>query len=113
MADQHLPSAPEVVNLELLSGYDTGPEALHAPEPDQGCIQKEPARDSGLEKSKGTIWGMKRKTFMIVIGIIAILIIAMAAGVGWGVGVTATKSERQDSPARQHLLRKFPQIVKT
>jgi len=99
MADRHLRSAPEAVNLELPSGYDIGPEALRTPEPKQGDNQKEPDRGGHLETSKGKIWGMNRRVFIIMLGIIAILIIAVAAGVGWGVGVTAAKSERQDSPA--------------
>ena len=73
---------------------------LHPPEPEEGGNQKEPDGD-GLEASKGKIWGMKRKVFMIVFGIIAILIIAVAAGVGWGVGVTAAKSRNNNSGASE------------
>jgi len=99
MADQHLRSVPEAVNLELPSECDTSPEGLHTPESGQGDNQKEPDRNSNLETAKGGIWGMKRKVFMIVLGIIAILIIAVAAGVGWGVAMTIAKSKRQNSPS--------------
>ena len=88
MADQ---LAPEAVNLQLPPEHDDGPEPLYPPELEPGS--------NDLETSKGKIWGMKSKTFMIVLGIIAILIIAVAAGVGWGVGVAAAKSKRQGSPS--------------
>ena len=96
MADQ---LAPEAVNLELPPEHDAGPEPLYPPEPDPGSNQEELGRNNDFETSKGKLWGMKRKTFMIVLGIIAILIIAVAAGVGWGVGVAAAKSKRQGSPS--------------
>ena len=87
-------SAPEVVNLNLPSEYDTSPEVLHTPEPEsrRGDIQKEPDLNIGHGQPKGRIWGMKRKTFMIVLGTLVLLIIAVAAGVGGGVGATAAKS---------------------
>jgi len=57
-----------------------------------GDNQKEPDLNSGLEPSRGKIWGMKRRTFVIVLGIFIILIVALAAGVGGGVGGAAAKS---------------------
>jgi len=99
MADQHFLIAPEAVNLEVPPEHGAGPEALHPPEPEPGSNQEELGRNNDLETSKGKIWGMKHKTFTIVLGIIAILIIAVAAGVGWGVGVAAAKSKRQGSPS--------------
>jgi len=101
MAAHHLRSLPEGVNRELLSEYDASPEVLHTLGPGQGDNQKEPDGNNGLEASKGKIWGMKRKVFMIVLGIIAILIIAMAVGVGWGVGVTASKSRNNNNGASE------------
>ena len=58
------------------------------PEPGLGYNEKEPDPDIG---HKGKIWGMKRKTFMIVLGTLILLIIIVAAGVGGGVGGTAAK----------------------
>jgi len=101
MADQHLRSLPEGVNREFPSEYDTGPEVLHTPEPGRGGNQKELDRDNDLEASERKIWRMKRKVFMIVLGIVAILIIAVAAGVGWGVGVTTAKSRHNNSGASE------------
>jgi len=67
---------------------------LPTPDPQSGLSdnQKEPDLDIGLEQPKGKIWGMKRKTFMIVLGVLIFLIIAVAAGVGGGVGGTSAKS---------------------
>lgn len=104
MDDQHFLSAPEavkiadqlapeVVNIEFRPEHDGGPEPLYPPEPEPGSNQEE------LGRNNGKLWGMKHKTFMIVLGIIAILIIAVAVGVGWGVGVAAAKSKRQGSPS--------------
>ena len=87
MTDQHLRSSPDAVNLELPYEYDASPEVLRTPEPGQGGTREGHDRDSGPEASEGKVWGMKRKVFIIVLGVIAILIIAVAAGVGWGVGV--------------------------
>jgi len=100
---------PEGVNLDFPSVYDASPAALHldlpsqngtglvelpAPDSESGLSdnQKEPDLDIGPEQPKGKIWGMKRKTFMIVLGVLIFLIIAVAAGVGGGVGGTAAKS---------------------
>jgi len=57
-----------------------------------GDNQKEPDLNSGLEPSGGKIWGMKRRTFVIVLGIFIIFIVALAAGVGGGVGAAAKSS---------------------
>ena len=46
--------------------------------PGSGDNEKEPILDSGLEPSKRKIWGMKKKTFMIMLGIFILLIIAVA-----------------------------------
>ena len=56
-----------------------------------GDNQKEPDVGSWLEPSKPKIWGMKRKTFMIMLGISILLIIAVTAGVGGGVARSAAK----------------------
>ncbi|PUU73453.1 hypothetical protein B9Z19DRAFT_1068978 [Tuber borchii] len=95
---QDFQSAPEAVNLNLPSEYDTSPEVLQIPEPESrpGDIQKEPDLNIGHKQPKGKIWGMKRKTFMIVLGIVILLIIAVAAGVGGGVGATAAKSDNNN-----------------
>ena len=56
-----------------------------------GDNQKELDIGSGLEPSKPKIWGMKRKTFMIMLGIFILLIIAVAVGAGVGVAVAKAK----------------------
>jgi len=58
-----------------------------------GDNQKEPDRGGGLGASKGRIWGMERRTFIIVLGVFIILIIALAAGVGWGVSASVAKGK--------------------
>ena len=90
IADQNLGSAPEVVNPGLLSLYDTSPEVLYASglEPRLGEYQEGTDLNIGLEPPKGKIWGMKRKTFMVVLGIVILLI---TAGVGGGVAGSAAK----------------------
>ncbi|PUU73449.1 hypothetical protein B9Z19DRAFT_540201 [Tuber borchii] len=92
LAGQHFRSPQEGANPYLSSEYDTNPGVFHIPESGVEYNQKEPGLNNGLEQSKGKIWGMKRKTFMIVLGIVILLIIAIAAGVGGGVGGTAAKS---------------------
>ena len=104
---------PGGANPNLLPGCDTGPEVLYPPQPGQENNQKEPNENSGLNASKEEIWGIKRRTFVIALGILVFLIIGAAAGVGWGVGVTSarggnnnngaletTKSKSQDSSSK-------------
>ena len=76
--------------------YGTGTEILHVPEPRLEDNQKELDLNAGLEPStsKGRIWGMERKTFMVVLVVFVILIIAVAAGVGWGVAGTKNKDSK-------------------
>ena len=83
-------SAPEVVSPDLLPPYDTTPEVLYASglEPRLEDNQEGTDLNIGLEPPKGKIWGMKRKTFMIVLGILILLI---TAGVGGGVAGSAAK----------------------
>ncbi|PUU73451.1 hypothetical protein B9Z19DRAFT_1111206 [Tuber borchii] len=61
----------------------------------QGDNQKQPDLGSGLGPSKRKIWGMKRKVFMIMLGIFILLIIAVAAGVGVGVAVSKAKNNNK------------------
>jgi len=93
MADNHFRSAPDGGNPNFFPVYDTDPEIVHMPESRLGDNQKELDPNAGLEPSKGKIWGMERKTFVIVLVVFVILIIAVAAGVGWGVAATTAKSK--------------------
>ncbi|PUU72712.1 hypothetical protein B9Z19DRAFT_1069560 [Tuber borchii] len=92
IAGQHFQNPQEGVDPYLSSEYDTSPGALHIPGSGLRDNQKEPDLGSGLEPSKRKIWGMKRKTFVIMLGIFILLIIAVAAGVGVGVAVTKAKN---------------------
>ena len=96
-----MPTSPEVANPYLSPEYDTSPEVLHTPGPRQEDGQGEPDQSSGFKISKGEIRGMKRKTFVIALGIFAVLIIAVAAGVGWGVGVAAVRSRNNNNGASE------------
>jgi len=110
MANQHLRSETEEVNPPLPSEYDTIPEEIRVLKPKQrdnrkesgpGDDQKEPDLGSGLEPSKRKIWGMKRKTFMIALGIIILLIIAVAVGAGAGAAVAGAKNKNIVSESAQ------------
>jgi len=98
MASQHLGTSPGAANPEPSHEYGTGLEVLHAspPQAGQGGFQKEPGLNSGLEGPGGGVWGMRKKTFMIVLGI-CILIVAVAAGVGCGVGVAVARSKNSNN----------------
>lgn len=81
------------MNPGLLSLHDTSPEVLWQPESELGLRynQNEPDLNTELEQPGEKIWGMERKTFMIVLGILILLIIAVTAGVGGGVARSAAK----------------------
>jgi len=126
MADRDLRSVPEGVNLDPPSEYDTspealpphfpseydnGPEALQTPEPADGLRDNQQGLNIGSEQPKGKIWGMKRKSFMIALGVL-ILIIAVAAGVGGGVGGTSAKSNTHKG-ASESIRSYAPQNCKT
>ena len=90
------------MNPGLLSLHDTGPEVLHASESEPGLRYNENELDLniGREPPKGKIWGMKRKTFMIVVGIIILLIITVAVGAGVGVAVAKAKNNNKGCAPR-------------
>ncbi|PUU72711.1 hypothetical protein B9Z19DRAFT_1136899 [Tuber borchii] len=80
IASQHSQSPQELEGADpyLSSEYNTSPGALHMPGPGLGDNQKEPDLGSGIEPSERKIWGLKRKTFVIMLGIFILLIIAVA-----------------------------------
>ncbi|KAG0642285.1 hypothetical protein HOY80DRAFT_1134625 [Tuber brumale] len=96
-AGEYWQGAPEGANLNPLAGYNTTPEALYTFQPGPGYGQEDPDQSGGLGASNGEIWGMKRKTFLVALGIFIILIIALAAGVGAGVAATVAKSNSNAS----------------
>ncbi|KAG0136469.1 hypothetical protein HOY82DRAFT_478913, partial [Tuber indicum] len=93
--------APEGANPNPLAEYDSSPEVAHTSQSGPGYNQEESDQSVGLGASGGGIWGMKRKTFIVVLGIFIILIIALAAGVGGGVAATVAKNNDRGAPQSQ------------